>query len=96
MISHYLMEGPNNLWTFGCYYEPVVKTGVTAFNIRYLGGKVIRFHDGQTIKATLPSDSYNNMPMGTIYYQIHDKMEFIDDANKLYGIINIGNVSTGK
>lgn len=65
---------------------------MTTFTVKYLGGKRIRFHDGQTIKATLPSDSFNNLPMGTIHYLIHDKMEFVDDENKLYGIINVGSV----
>lgn len=30
--------------------------------------------------------------MGTMYYQIHDKIEFIDEGNGLYCHLNVGNV----
>ena len=30
--------------------------------------------------------------MGTIYRQVHGKVEYFDDANQLYAEVNIGNV----
>lgn len=92
MISHYLLDGPFNLWSMSGWFECVVNTGMTSFKVTYKGGKVCRFHDGQTITATIPSDGFYNMPMGTMYYQINDKVEFIDEANGLYCSLNIGNV----
>ena len=92
MVSHYLMEGPLNLWSLSSWFRCTVHTGMTSFKVNYEGGKVLRFHDGQTITATIPTDSFNNLPMGTIYYQIHDKIEFVDEKNGLYALVNVGNV----
>ena len=92
MISHYLMDGPFDLWSISSWFRCVVHTGMTSFKVHYEGGKTLKFKDGQTIKATIPSDSFNNMPMGTMYYQIHDKVEFTDEANGLYARIDVGAV----
>jgi hypothetical protein len=65
---------------------------MTSFQVNYVGGKVLRFHDGQEIRCNIPSDSFNSVVTGTIYRQVHGTVEYTDHANQLYATVTIGKV----
>lgn len=91
-ISHYLIDGPDGKYTVSGHNECRVKFSVTSINVNQVGHKKFAFHDGQTITCNHPKDSFYSIMMGTLYNQVHGKMEFHDQANGLYGYYEIGNV----
>jgi hypothetical protein len=66
-VSYVLIDGPNDRYRFSSYFQSEVKTGMTSFQLNYVGGKVLRFHDGQTIRCNIPSDTFWSVVAGTIY-----------------------------
>lgn len=65
---------------------------MTSFQVNYVGGKVLRFHDGQTIRCNIPSDQFNSVVTGTIYRQVHGTVEYVDEENQLHATVTIGKV----
>ena len=65
---------------------------MTSFSVNYPGKKTLRFPDGQVITSTIPSDTFCNVMMGTIYRWIHGKIEYHDEKNGFYAYVDIGNV----
>merc|ERR1740123_670785 len=65
---------------------------MTSFSVNYPGKKTLKFPDGQTIVSSIPSDTFCNVMMGTIYRWIHGKIEYWDNKNNLYAYVDIGNV----
>merc|ERR1712183_1010169 len=68
----------------------VLSVGVLSATATPVGHKEFRFHDGQTIRASLIGDNVYNLMMGTLSHQLTGKVTFVDEQNNLHGYYQLG------
>ena len=79
--SHYLVEGPNENYTYSGNLQVIVNPGLLSTDVIPQGHRKVAFKDGQTIVFNHASDNFYNLTYGTLGHQITGRVEFIDEKN---------------
>ena len=88
--TRFLIEGPNGNYRSHGKLSHNIRPGLISSTAEPNGYKVVTFKDGQEIKFDLIGDSVYNLFFGTIGHQLIGKIEFKDEANKLYAYYQFG------
>ena len=92
-ISYITFEGPNDMFRFHGYSNFAVKARWNHINLEVGGHKMVEFPDGTKITFGNVQDTFQNYLIGTCHHILHGDFEFVDEKNKLRGIMNVGQVS---
>ena len=85
--SHWVIDGPNNSYTFTGHGSFDIKSGPRTADVIITGHKKIVFKDGQTIKCSLTDNKLWNIFVGTLSWQSVGKQTFEDEANGIKAYI---------
>lgn len=91
-VSHFLVYGPANRYTCSGYYVFEAKAGLNSLKIINQGKRKVTFEDGQTITINCPNESFSSTFIGTPRNEALGPVVFIDEANHLEAIVNIGGI----
>lgn len=92
-VSHFLIYGPKQNYTYSGYYVFAAKAGLNSLNIQNTGRRQIAFKDGQVISMNCVDERYSNTFFGTMRHESCGLLTFRDVANKLECSVRIGEVS---
>ena len=90
-ISHFLMEGPDNMYKFHGWNSFTAKAWLNSVTLYVEGHKTFEFKDGTKITWNSQGDQLNNIFMGTLGHQLTGKIEFNYKEQGLYGWYELGN-----
>ena len=90
--TRFYIEGPNGNYLTHGLLSHTVRPGLITSTAEPAPScyKLVKFKDGQEIKFDLIGDSVYNLVFGNIGHQLTGKIEFRDEANKLYGYYQLG------
>mmetsp|Transcript_8977 Transcript_8977/g.17346 ORF Transcript_8977/g.17346 Transcript_8977/m.17346 type:complete len:222 (+) Transcript_8977:677-1342(+) len=91
-VTHFLVYGPENRYRCSGHYVFEAKAGLNSLKILNQGKRRVEFADGQTITINCPNESFCSTFIGTPRNEVMGTVVFIDEANNLEVIVNIGGV----
>mmetsp|Transcript_26456 Transcript_26456/g.47471 ORF Transcript_26456/g.47471 Transcript_26456/m.47471 type:complete len:609 (-) Transcript_26456:1698-3524(-) len=92
-VSHFLIYGPKENYTYSGYYVFAAKAGLNSLNVHNTGKRMIKFKDGQLITMNCCDERYSNTFIGTMRHESCGVLSFRDAANRLECDVRIGEVS---
>ncbi|CAD8053273.1 unnamed protein product [Paramecium primaurelia] len=90
-LSYFLVYGPKKSYKFYGYSLYEAKAGFNSLTILNHGKRTIQFND-QKIQCTFSSEHYSGTFLGTMKNESQGSLQFIDEANNLKCIVQLGKV----
>ena len=91
-ISHFIMYGPNNSYTYHGYSNFSSSAGLNSLKVVNRGKRLIEFSDGTNIACNFASETYSNSFWGTIRHECHGDITIKDLTNGYECLIQFGSV----
>jgi hypothetical protein len=92
-VSHFLVCGARQSYTYSGYYVFAAKAGFNTLNIHNTGRRQVKFRDGQVITMNCLDERYSNTFIGTMRHESVGLLTASDEANRLSCEVRIGEVS---
>ncbi|CAD8170761.1 unnamed protein product [Paramecium octaurelia] len=90
-LSYFLVYGPKKSYKFYGYSLYEAKAGFNSLTILNHGKRTLQFND-QKIQCTFSSEHYSGTFLGTMKNESQGSLQFIDEANNLKCIVQLGKV----
>ncbi|CAD8085669.1 unnamed protein product [Paramecium sonneborni] len=90
-LSYFLVFGPKKSYKFYGYSLYEAKAGFNSLTILNHGKRTLQFND-QKLQCTFSSEHYSGTFLGTMKNESQGSLQFIDEANNLKCVVQLGKV----